>query len=116
MANVGTSATDRFTNTVEFTGNAMSSVDDWFQVHAHSSEYSFAADVTSSANFTIALEANFNGNGTWFTIDTSKTINSAGQYVYFYTGKAATTIRMRVVSISSGTVALTPHIVVAYHG
>ena len=116
MANVGTTITDRFTNTVEFTGNAMSSVDDWFQVHAHSSEYSFAANVTSSANFTIALEANFNGNGNWFTIDTSKTINAAGQYVYFYTGRAATLIRMRIASISSGTVALTPHIVVAYHG
>ena len=116
MANVGTNVTDRFTNTVEFTGNAMSSVDDWFQVHAHSSEFSFAANVTNSANFTIALEANFNGNGSWFTIDTSKTINAAGQYVYFYTGKAATTIRMRIAPISSGTVALTPHIVVAYHG
>ena len=116
MANVGITNTDRFTNTVEFTGNAMISVGDWLQVHSHSSEYSFAANVTSSANFTIALEANFNGNGNWFTIDTSKTITSAGQYVYFYTGKAATLIRMRIASISSGTVALTPHIVVAYHG
>ena len=116
MANVGTTAVDRFTNTVEFTGNAMSSVGDWLQVHAHSSEFSFAANVTSAANFTLALEANFNGNGNWFTIDTSKTINSAGQYVYFYTGKAATSIRMRIASISSGTVAMTPHIVVAYHG
>ena len=116
MADVGITTTDRFTNTVEFTGNSMSSVGDWLQVHAHSSEYSFAANVTSDGNFTLALEANFNGNGNWFTIDTSKTINEAGQYVYFYTGKAATTIRMRIASISSGTVALTPHIVVAYHG
>ena len=116
MANVGTTAVDRFTNTVEFTGNAMSSVGDWLQVHAHSSEFSFAANVTSTANFTLALEANFNGNGNWFTIDTSKTINSAGQYVYFYNGKPATLIRMRIASISSGTVAMTPHIVVAYHG
>ena len=116
MADVGITNTDRYTNTVEFTGNAMSSVGDWLQVHAHSSEYSFAANVTSSGNFTLALEANFNGNGNWFTIDTSKTINGAGQYVYFYAGKPATTIRMRVASISSGTVALTPHIVVAYHG
>ena len=116
MANVGTTVVDRFTNTVEFTGNSMSSVDDWFQVAAHSSEFAFAANVASSANFTVALEANFNGNGNWFTIDTSKTINSAGQYVYFYTGKAATLIRMRIAAISSGTVALTPHVVVAYHG
>jgi hypothetical protein len=116
MANVGTTVVDRFTNTVEHTGNTMSAVDEWFQVHAHSSEYSFAANVTSSGNFTLALEANFNGDGSWFTIDTSKTINQAGQYVYFYTGKPATTIRMRIASISSGTAALTPHIVVAYHG
>jgi hypothetical protein len=116
MADVGTTAIDRFTNTVEFTGNTMSAVDDWFEVHAHTSEYSFAAAVTSSGNFTLALEANFNGNGNWFTIDTSKTINEAGQYVYFYTGKAATLIRMRIASIASGTVSLTPHIVVGYHG
>ena len=116
MADVGTSAIDRFTNTVEHTGNAMDAVDEWFQVHAHSSEYSFAANVTSSGNFTLALEANFNGNGNWFTIDTSKTITEAGQYVYFYTGKPATLIRMRIASISSGTVSLTPHIVVGYHG
>jgi hypothetical protein len=68
MANVGTTITDYFTNTVEMT--SMASVDDWFEVSAHSSEYAFAADVSSSANFTIALEANFNGNGSWFTIDT----------------------------------------------
>ena len=78
MADVNITNTDRFTNTVEFTGNSMSSVGDWLQVHAHSSEYSFAANVTSSGNFTLALEANFNGNGNWFTIDTSKTINEAG--------------------------------------
>lgn len=116
MANVGTTVVDRFTNTVEFTGNTMSAVGDWFQVAAHSSEFAFAANVTGSANFTLALEANYNGNGNWFTIDTSKTINAAGQYVYFYSGKATTLIRMRIASISSGTVALTPHIVVAYHG
>jgi len=116
MANVGTTVVDRFTNTVEHTGNAMSAVDDWFEVHAHCSQYTFAANVTSTANFTIALEANFNGNGSWFTIDTSKTINAAGQYVYFYDGRAATKIRMRIASISSGTVALTPHIVAGYHG
>ena len=116
MANVGTTVIDRFTNTVEHTGNAMSEVDDWFEIAAHCSQFTFAASVTSSANFTLALEANFNGNGTWFTIDTSKTINAAGQYVYFYDGKAVTKIRMRIDAISSGTVALTPHIVAGYHG
>jgi|TARA_E500000178_G_scaffold290266_1_gene293704 hypothetical protein len=116
MAAVAITALDRFTNVTETTGAVMSSVDDYLEVPAHSSSYSFAANVTSSANFTLALEANFNGNGNWFTVDTSKTINSAGQYVYFYDGKPAARIRMRIAAISSGTVSLTPHIVVAYHG
>lgn len=29
MADVGITSTDRFTNTVEFTGSSMNSVDDW---------------------------------------------------------------------------------------
>jgi hypothetical protein len=45
-----------------------------------------------------------------------KTITSAGQYVYFYTGKAATKVRMRIAAISSGTASFIPHVVVAYHG
>jgi hypothetical protein len=116
MAAVATTAVDRFTNVVEYTGATMTAVNDWFAVHGHTSEYSFAAAVTSEGNFTLALEANFNGNGNWFTIDTSKTINESGQYVYFYNGKPASQIRMRIASISSGTVSLTPHIVTAYHG
>ncbi len=116
MAAVANTVVDRFTNAVEHTGAEMTSVDDWMQVHAHSASYAFAANVSSSGNFTLALEANFNGNGSWFTIDTSKTINDAGQYVYFYDGKPATTIRMRIAAISSGTVSLIPHIAVAYHG
>ena len=116
MAVVANVQTDRFTNAVEVTGGTLANVDDWMQVHAHSASYAFAADVASEGNFTLALEANFNGNGSWFTIDTSKTINSSGQYVYFYDGKPATTVRMRIAAISSGTVSITPHIVVAYHG
>jgi len=63
MANVGTTQIDRFTNTVEHTGNVIDALDEWFEVHAHSASYTFAANVTSEANFTLALEANFNGNG-----------------------------------------------------
>jgi hypothetical protein len=116
MPAVATAAVERFTNVVEYTGATMAAVDDSFEVTGHTTEYSFAAAVTSEANFTLALEANFNGNGSWFTIDTSKTINASGQYVYFYTGKPASKIRMRIAGISSGTVSLTPHIVAAYHG
>lgn len=116
MAAVANTAIDRFTNVVEFTGGTLTAVDDWMEVNAQSSSYTFAATVTGGANFQLALECSFNGNGNWFTIDTSKTINSNGQYVYFYDGKAAAKIRMRIASISSGTPSLVPHIAVAYHG
>jgi hypothetical protein len=108
---------NRGTNLVEHhESTPLTAVDDAFEVHADSSEFCFAASVTGGANFTLALETNFNGTATWFTIDTSKTINSDGQYIYFYTGKPVNRIRMRIASISSGTPSVTPHIGVAYHG
>ena len=116
MAAKAITAIDRYTTLVEYTGAALTVDEDWLEVSAHSDTYTFAATVTGGANFTLALECSFNGNGNWFTIDTSKTINSNGQYVYFYTGKAAAKIRMRIDSISSGTPNVVPHIAVAYHG
>ena len=71
---------------------------------------------TGGANFTLAFEASYNGGGTFFQLDTSKTINSDGQYAYFYTGKPANRIRMRISAISSGTPNVIPIIAVAYHG
>jgi hypothetical protein len=109
-------AVDRYTNLIEYTGAALTLDEDWMQVDAHSPSYTFAATVTGGANFTLALECSFNGDGNWFTIDTSKNINSDGQYVYFYTGKPAAKIRMRIASISSGEPNVVPHIAVAYHG
>lgn len=107
----------RGTNLVEYHESvALSSVNDALEVHADSSEFTFAAVVTGGANFTLAFETNFNGGSTWFELDTSKTINSDGQYIYFYTGKACNRIRMRIASISSGTPSVVPHIGVAYHG
>jgi hypothetical protein len=116
MTALAITAVDRYTNVVEYTGTTMDAVNEWIEVPAHSGSYTFAATVTGGANFTLALECSFNGNGNWFTIDTSKTINSDGQYVYFYDGKPAAKIRMRVASISSGTPSIVPHIAVAYHG
>lgn len=117
MAAVAITETDRYTNVTEYTGAALTAVNDWIEVAAHSSTYTFAAVVTGGANFTLALECSFNGaNTTWFTLDTSKTINSNGQYIYFYDAKAAPRIRMRIASISSGTPNVTPYIAVAYHG
>ena len=116
MAAKAITAIDRYTTLVEYTGAALTVDEDWLEIAAHSDTYTFAATVTGGANFTLALECSFNGNGNWFTIDTSKNINSDGQYVYFYTGKAAAKIRMRIDSISSGTPNVVPHIAVAYHG
>jgi len=116
MAALAITAVDRYTNVIEYTGATLDAVNEWIEVPAHSSSYTFAVTVTGGANFTLALECSFNGNGNWFTIDTSKTINSDGQYVYFYDGKPAAKIRVRVASISSGTPSIVPHIAVAYHG
>lgn len=108
---------NRGTNLVEHhESTALTAVDDAFEVHADSSEYCFAAVVTGGANFTLAFESNFNGGSAWFEVDTSKTINTDGQKIWYYTGKPANRIRMRIASISSGTPNVVPHIGVAYHG
>ena len=107
----------RGTNLVEHhESTPLTAVNDAFEVHADSSEYCFAAVVSGGANFTLAFESNFNGGSEWFEVDTSKTINTNGQKIWFYTGKPANRIRMRISAISSGTPSVVPHIGVAYHG
>jgi len=114
MAAKAITAIDRHTNIVEYTGAKLTALDDWFEIPAHSGSYSMAATVVGAANFKLAIECSFNGN--WFTIETAKTINSAGAYVYFYDGKPAAKIRMRISEVNSGTPDVVPHIAVAYHG
>jgi hypothetical protein len=116
MARIANTAKDNYSHLIEYTGGALTDVDDWMEVDAHSDGYTFAATVTGGANFTLALECSFNGNGNWFTIDTSKNINSDGEYVYFYEGKAASKVRIRIASISTGTPNVVPHIAVVYEG
>ena len=107
----------RGTNLVEYhESTPLTLVDDSLEVHFDTSEFTFAAIVTGGANFTLAFEANYNGGGTWFELDTSKTINSNGQYAYFYSGKPANKVRMRISAISSGTPSVVPIIAAAYHG
>lgn len=108
---------DRGTNLVEHhQSTPLTALNDAFEVHADSDSFTFAAVVTGGANFKLALEANFNGGASWFELDTTKTINSNGQYIYTYSGKPSNKIRMRISEISSGTPSVVAHIGVAYHG
>jgi len=116
MAAVAITETKRYTNTIEYRGAEMSTVDDWFEVPCHSSEFTFGALVTGSANFKLTLECGCEGNNTWFELDTSKTINEAGEYLYPYSGRPSSRIRLHLSEISSGTPSIIPHIAVAYHG
>jgi hypothetical protein len=116
MAIVNVVDTQRFTNVVEYKGGTMTAVNDEMRVHAHASEFTFAFEVSGGANFQLAFEASFNGGTTWYELDTSKTINSDGEYVYYYTGRTSSTIRCRINSISSGTPSITPHIAVTFNG
>lgn len=116
MARIANTHKDIYAHVVEYTGGKLTALDDWMEVDAFSDTFTFAVTVVGAANFKLALECSFNGNGNWFTIDTSKTINAAGQYVYFYEGKPVTKIRVRIEQITSGTPDVTPHITVAYEG
>ena len=109
---------ERFTNTVEWhESTPLTAEDAYFEVPCHADTYAFAFVATGSANFDVAFELNHSSStDTWFEIDTSKTINSAGNYEYFYTGKSASRIRLRIDSISSGTPSVEPHIIVHYNG
>lgn len=107
----------RGSNLVEYHESVpLTSVNDAFTIHADSSCFTFAASVTGGANFTLALETSFNGSTTWYELDTSKTINSDGQYIYFYDGKPCHMLRIRLSAINSGTPSVVPHIGVMYHG
>jgi hypothetical protein len=109
MAIVNVTKTSRFTNVVEYTGGTMAVLNDEMRVFAH-------VEATGGANFTMAFEATFNGGNTWYEVDASKTITSDGEYVYYYTGKPTSGIRMRIDSIATGTPSITPHIAVAFNG
>ena len=115
MARIANTAKKNYSHLIEYTGGALTAVNDWMEADAYSDSYTFAATVTGGANFTLALECSFNGTS-WFTIDSSKNINSSGEYVHFYDGKPAAQVRMRIASISSGTPNVLPHIAVVYEG
>ena len=116
MAAVATTDVRRYTNTVEYFGAEMTTLDDWFEVPGHTGEYSFAVQSTNTANFKVALESAAAGSNVWFTLDESKTINAAGAYVYSYSGKVASRIRIRISQIDSGTPSVMPAIGVCYKG
>jgi hypothetical protein len=116
MAIVSITDTKRYTNVVEYTGGTMTTLNDEMRIHAHAAEFVFALDSNTEANFKLAFEASFNGGTSWYEIDTSKTINESGEYVYYYSGKTTSTIRVRLSQITSGTPSVTPHIAVTFNG
>jgi hypothetical protein len=116
MAAVATTAIKRYTNTVEHFGAEMTALNDYFEAPGHTGEYAFAIQATGAANFKVSLESAAAGSDTWFLLDESKTINSAGAYVYSYTGKVASRIRVRISQIDSGTPSVMPAIGVCYKG
>jgi hypothetical protein len=116
MAAVAVTAVKRYTNTVEYFGAEMTALDDYLEAPGHSGEYAFAVRSTGNANFKVALESAANGSDVWFTLDESKTINAEGSYVYSYTGKVASRIRIRISQIDSGTPSVMPAIGICYKG
>jgi hypothetical protein len=116
MAAVATTAIKRYTNTVEYYGAVLDTLDDWFEVPCHASEYTFAVFSDGAANIKVALECGCADNPNWFTIDTSKTINAEGAYNYTYSGRPASRIRVRLSEISSGEPSVMPMIAVCYNG
>ena len=116
MAIVNVTDTKRFTNVVEYTGGPMVLLNDELRVFCHASEFTFAFESIGGANFTMAFEASFNGGTSWYEVDSSKTINADGEYVYYYTGKTTSAVRLRIDAIASGTPTITPHIAIAFNG
>jgi hypothetical protein len=94
----------------------MTALNDEMRVHCHASEFTFAVESSTAANFKLSFEASFNRGITWYEIDTSKTINEAGEYVYYYSDKTTSTVRVRLSQITSGTPSVTPHIAVTFNG
>ena len=104
----------RFSNTVEHReSTALAAADDAFEVDCKSDSYTFLLTTTGSAEYVIALEmSTANAPTEYFAIDTNKTLSSAGNYDYSYTGIPASRVRVRIVSITSGTPNVTPQIIV----
>jgi len=116
VAIVSITDTKRYTNVVEYTGGTMTTLDDEMRIHAHAAEFTFAIESSTEAHFKLAFEASFNSGITWYEIDTSKNITESGEYVYYYSGKTTSTIRMRLSQVTSGTPSVTPHIAVTFNG
>ena len=108
----------RFGNTVEHReSTALAAADDAFEVECHSDTFTFLLTTTGSANYVVALEmSTVNAPTEYFAVDTNKTLSAAGNYDYSYSGTPASRVRVRIVSITSGTPNVTPQIIVHKNG
>lgn len=102
MAAVETLAVQRFTNTVEHTGADLLNNDDWFQVPAHSGEFTFVVDVPTGATCTLTLQGGLSDNTTWYDLEDgdSIAITESGIYSYSYTGTPASLVRIFVDAVT----------------
>ena len=116
MAAVATTAIKRYTNTVEYYGAVLDTLEDWFEVPCHASEYTFAVISDGESSVKVALECGCADNPNWFTVDTSKNITQPGVYNYVYSGRPASRIRVRLEEINSGEPNIMPMIAVCYNG
>jgi len=55
MARIANTGLEQYAHLIEHKGGALTAVNDWMEVDAHSDGYTFAATVTGGANFTLAL-------------------------------------------------------------
>ena len=104
----------RFGNTIEHReSTALAAADDAFEVDCHSDAFTFLLTTTGSASYVVALEmSTANAPTEYFAVDTNKSLSSAGNYDYSYTGIPASRVRVRIVSIASGTPNVTAQIIV----
>jgi hypothetical protein len=99
---------------VEYFGANIDTAGDWLEVPAHASTYSVLVKVTGEdISFKLGVTCGYSSEGSWFPVDTEQTITEAGEYAYFFTGKAAPRVRVTLNEITTGEPVLSPAILVA---
>jgi hypothetical protein len=103
-----------FPNQVEYFGANLDAANDYLEVPAHASTYTVLANITGEdIACKISVVCGFDSEGPWFPLDTEQTITDDGQYIYFFTGKPASSIRLVLTEVTTGEPVVSPVILVA---